>query len=317
MSAKIGLLTKIALSGLVALFLYGCEEDAYHHYHDDYDSEMTDSEALEELFLEDLDMEDPDVWQDGSDNINADDLRALKALDEPIEPIAWWRIGRRAGTRVEVTFRDEDHATITRYRRFDGNFRLLTELSDDEMETIDKPMYNRLIRKAHAVRIDDSPYPRRNWRIEEITPEVMESVEPNPSTVNILNVQVVGANGELVIDMDSPLNSFFGRRELPEIFAGEEITVYVEVEGSLPAPVGMLRPHVYRGDHLPRLALKDDGVIPDEVAGDGVYTGGYRAGQRVGVHHVGVEFIDYNTIYDDEAPYDANGWGIPYVVVRQ
>ena len=63
-----------------------------------------------------------------------------------------------------------------------GDFRLRTELSDDKMEPIDKPMYNRLIRKAHAVRIDDSPYPRRNWRIEEITPEVLESAAPNPST---------------------------------------------------------------------------------------------------------------------------------------
>ncbi len=87
MSAKFSLLRKLALSSpSLALFLFGCEEDM--HYHDDYDSEMTDSEALEELFLEDLDLEDPDVWQDGSDNINADELRALKALDEPIEPLA-------------------------------------------------------------------------------------------------------------------------------------------------------------------------------------------------------------------------------------
>ncbi|MBK6767318.1 MAG: hypothetical protein IPG71_13790 [bacterium] len=278
---------KLALSFALALLLFGCEDEA--NYHDDYDSNMTDTEALEELFLEDLDLEEPDVWQDGTEGINAAELRAL---DEPIEPLAWWRIGHRAGTRVTVEFRDDDHATITRVRRFDGNFRLLVELSDDEMETIDKPMYNNLVRKAHAVRIADSPYPRRNWRIVEITPEVMRSVDPNPNTVQIQNMQVVGANGELVIDMDDPLSSYMGRDELPEIYAGEEVTVYVTVEGPLPAPVGMLRPHVYRNDRLPRLPLKDDGVLPDELAGDGVFgelpcrSARWRASCRRGLHRL-------------------------------
>ncbi len=309
MSAKISLLARIGVGISLALLLFGCEED-YHH-HDDYEAQITDEQALEELFLDDAELEEPDVWQDGSAGMSASDLRGL---DDPLEPIAWWRIGHRSHTQVSVDFQDDDHATLTRIRSFDGSFRLLTELTDESMETIDKPMYNDLVRKARAVRIDDSPYPRRNWRIVSVTSEVLSSVEPNPGTVQILSMTAVRANGSVVVDMNDPLHEYFNRENLPRVRAGEEVTVFVEVAGNIPAPIGMLRPHVYRGGRLPRFPLRDDGVGPDQVAGDGVYSGSYLVGHRYGVHHVGLDFIDDQTIYDDEAPYDASGWSIPYAV---
>ena len=173
MSAKFSLIGKLVLSSALALFAFGCEEDRHSFYGDDYTTGITDEEALQDIFLADSDVEEPDVWQDGSEGISAAELRAL---DEEIEPLAWWRIGHRQRESVTVDFIDDDHAIVTRVRSFDGSFRLLTELTDDEMETIDKPMYNDLVRRARAVRVDDSPYPRRNWRIEAITAETMESV---------------------------------------------------------------------------------------------------------------------------------------------
>jgi len=302
------LLGKIGMSALLALFLFGCEETVTY----DDDAYITDEEALTELFLEDTDIESPEVWADDSDGINAAELRAL---DEPIDPLAWWRLGGRERSEVTVEFRDNDHAVITRVRTFNGDFRLLTDLTDSTMETIDKPMYNELVRKARAVRIDDTPYPRRNWRIVAVTPEVMVSAYPNPNTVELLNVQAYGEDGTLLADISDPLDEFFNRENLPHIYAGEEITVYVEVGGAIPGPIGMLRPHVYRGGRLPRLPMNDEGRAPDEVAGDGIYTGSYLAGNRLGLHHVGLDFIDHETIYDDEAPYNATGWSLPYAVI--
>lgn len=313
MSGKVSFLMKLALSSALALFLFGCEMDEHGYYGDDYTTGITDEEALQEIFLADSDLEEPDIWQDGSDGINAAELRAM---DEEIEPLAWWRIGRRDREHVRVEFIDRDHAVLTRVRSFDGVFRLLNELTEDELETIDKPMYNDLVRRARAVRIDDSPYPRRNWRIEAITSEIMESVEPNPNSVHILNVTAVHEDGRVIVDLDDPLGTFFNRRNLPFVYQGEEITVYVEVEGNLPAPIGMLRPHIYRGGRLPRLPLHDDGIRPDMTAGDGIYSGSYLAGRREGLHHIGLDFIDDQTIYDDEAAYDASGWAVPYQVVR-
>ena len=302
------LLAKIGLAALVALGLFGCDET----YTDDDYSSLSDAEALEELFLDDADVEGPDVWRDDADGLNAAELRAL---DDPIEPLGWWRVGSRERTSVVVDFIDDDHAVITRTRSFNGDFRLLTELSENEMETIDKPMYNILERQARAVRIADTPYPRRNWRIVAVTPEVMQSAAPNPNTVELLSVQAVGADGTLLADITDPLDTFFERGDLPQVFAGEEITIFVEVAGAIPGPIGVLRPHVYGRGRMPRLPINDDGLAPDEIAGDGVYTGSYRAGQRLGLHHVGVDFIDHETIYDDTAPYNATGWGFPYAVI--
>ena len=312
MSAKISFLAKLAMSASLALLLFGCEEDRHGYYGDDYTTGITDEEALQDIFLADADVEDPDVWQDGSEGISAAELRSL---DEEIEPLAWWRIGHRERQNVTVEFIDDDHAILTRVRSFDGSFRLLTELTDDEMETIDKPMYNDLVRRARAVRVDDSPYPRRNWRIEAISAETMESVDPNPNTVHILNVTAIHASGDVIVDMDDPLGTYFDRESLPFVRQGEEVVVFVEVEGNIPAPIGMLRPNVYRGGRLPRLPLHDDGVAPDATEGDGIYSGSYVAAQRRGLHHIGLDFIDDQTIYDDEAAYDASGWAIPYRVI--
>ncbi len=312
MSAKFSFLGKLALSASLAIMVFGCEEDRYAYYGDDYSTDITDEEALQDIFLADTDVESPDVWQDGTEGISTAELRSL---DEEIDPLGWWRIGHRQRESVTVDFIDDDHAILTRVRSFDGSFRLLTDMSDDEMVTIDKPMYNDLVRRARAVRVDDSPYPRRNWRIEAITAETMESVDPNPNTVHILNVTALHSNGRVIVDLDDPLHTYFDRESLPFAYQGEEVVVFVEVEGNIPAPIGMLRPNVYRGGRLPRLPLRDDGVSPDVTEGDGIYSGSYVAGQRRGLHHIGLDFIDDQTIYDDEAAYDASGWAIPYRVI--
>lgn len=311
MRAKIKFLAKFGIGAAMMLLLFGCEEGWQDS--ETYESGMTDEQALEELFLEDADVESPDIWQDGSAGMSAAELRGL---DEEIDPLGWWRIGHREREHIYVDFIDDDHAVITRVRSFDGTFRLLTDVSGESMETIDKPMYNDLVRKARAVRVDNSHYPRRNWRLTSITPEVMSSVEPNPNSVNILNVTAVCECGNILADISHPLETYFNRENLPEVIEGEAVTVYVEVEGNVPAPIGALRPDVYRDGRRPRLPLFDDGIAPDEVAGDGVYTGSYAAGHRLGLHHIGLDFIDDQTIYDDEAEYDASGWAVPYAVVR-
>jgi hypothetical protein len=56
----------------------------------------------------------------------------------------------------------------------------------------------------------------------------------------------------------------------------------------------------------------DNGTPPDAQAGDGLYTGGYMTGTLPGVYLAGMDFIDFETIFDSESPYDAGAWSIPY-----
>ncbi len=292
----------LLISGL-ALFSWSCSEidDS-----DELSSSMSDEQALVELMREDSDLEEVDAW--GTDEGGS--------TDDPIDPITWGRLGRRDQVSISVQFEGDTFATITRTRTFNGNFRIVTDTTGEDNTYIDKPMYNNLTRKAHAIRVARTRFPRLNWRITEVTPEMLESAVPNPHTVFPTRVEVYwnGDSGmELLADISDPLNSYLNRDDLIRVGAEEELVFYVTPSPADPV-FGVLHPRVYRLGRGARLEMRDDGVYPDVTADDGVYSVSEFAPARLGLYHAGVDLLDYETLFDSEAPYDAGGWAIPYVV---
>lgn len=286
-----------------ALIIVGCAKD-------DEDN-GTDQEALKQLMAEDQDIESVDAWS-GDDNLGGGG-----GLDEEIDPVRWGRVGHRRLENVTVEFQGDTLATITRTISFNGELRIGSPVNDSTWHRYDKPMYNTIVRKAHAVRIARTPRPRQNWRITEVTPTVMTSAVPNPHTIEPARVEVyrnAGADWELVADITDPLNTYFARDTLPWVEAEQEVQVFVHANTTDPA-VGVLHPHVYRHGRHPRLMLLDDGVYPDVAAGDGIYSGSYVTGVIRGVFVSGFDLLDWETLHDSEAPYDAGGWAVPYRVV--
>ncbi|MCC6476812.1 hypothetical protein IT157_07110 [bacterium] len=300
MSGKISFI----IAAGVTLFAWGCDNDKSSS---DSEAQISDEQALQEMFLEDTDLEAPDVWQEDEDDGGG--------LDEAIDPLGWWRVGLRSNTRVTVVFEGDSVAWITRVRTLNGDFRLLMEVTDTSRVTIDKSMHNELVRRARAVRIGDGDRPRENWRIVAVTPEVMRSVDPDPLTHTIENVQVVASDGSVIADISDPLHTWLNRETLPRVEAGTELTMFVTMAAGESPVVGVLHPRVHREGRHPRVRLHDDGVAPDVLAGDGIFSASFYAGDRLGPHFAGVDMIDYDTIFDSEGPYDAIGWGVPYGVV--
>ncbi|MBU0691332.1 hypothetical protein KKC97_08430 [bacterium] len=289
------------------IFVFGCDSNTSTT--DDPETLMTDQEALQALFLEDVDLEAPEVWGD-------EDPSGGGSLDEPITPLHWARLGHRTNTRVHVEIEGDSVATITRVHHFHGMFRIVTAVTDSGREYIDKEMHNEVIRKARAIRIRNTPRPRLNWRIVAVTPDVLNSIEPNPHTIYPESVEIyrnAGETMELLTSIDEPLHTWFRRHELPAVLPDEELVVFVNAnrEGAF----GVLHPRVFRDGHGGRLPLHDDGEYPDAVAGDGILSGNFIVGPRPGVFLTGIDLIDFMTLHDSEAPYDAGGWGIPYRVV--
>jgi hypothetical protein len=294
----------IALSAMVV----GCKNDS-----EESSEATTDEGALQQLVLEDLEIEDVDAWS-GDDN-----LAGGGGLDETINPVRWGRVGRRARQSVDVAIQGDTLATITTTTTFNGEFRIGAQVDDTTWHYYAKPMYNTIVRKAHAVRIDRSPRPRHNWRISEITPIVLNSADPNPHTIEPTQVEIyrnVGEGLELVASITDPLNTYFDRQNLPWANPEQELEIYVHANTTDPA-VAVLHPHVYRNGHHPRLMLLDDGVYPDAVAADGIYSGTYVTGVHAGVFMSGFDLLNYETLYDSEGAYNAGGWALPYRVVGE
>lgn len=298
-------LAAVGLAALSLLLLAGCARD------DDEDATaaLSDEQALSQLMTEDQEIEGLDAW-------SGEDTGQAGSLDDPIDPIGWGRIGQRHVESVVVEIVGDSVATITRTVRFGGQLRIVTDTTGGTRTHLDKPMVNTLVRKAHAVRVGHGPRPRLNWRIREITPDVLTSSDPNPHTIDIRRMQLFReSGGELttLADITDPLATYFTRASLPVVRPDEEIVVWATVD-TADVVHGVLHPRVFSERPHPRLALHDDGLYPDVTASDGIYSGSYVTRSRAGVFLAAVDFLAHATLYDSEAAYDAAGWACPYRV---
>jgi hypothetical protein len=268
--------------------------------------ETTDQDALIQVMNDDQELESVNVWE-------GDDDAALGGphLDDVINPIHWGRVGRMVNSSFTVSIQGDTLATITRTVHFNGQLRILTDTTGGTRTVLTKPMFNVLVRKAHARRVARTPYRPANWRVFEVTPEVMLSAAPNPNTVHPSQVQIykiTGGGTELVATVTNPLDTYFNRDTLPGFSAGDSVLVTATPIGSADSTVAVLHPHVFREGRQPRMLMTDH---------NGGFEKSYVIGPRPGLHVVGVDMINRATLYDSEVPYNAGGWALPYRVIPQ
>jgi hypothetical protein len=311
---KDGRFSLFILAAVCFIFLaVGCTKDDNHD-----NATVSDQQAISELTPDSSDfggadelngfMDDDDQYVNGSGG----------GLDEPIQPLRWGRIARRTTHDTQVEIQGDTLATITYTRTLNGTFRIIAQNPDTAGPRLvyNKPMFNTIIRKAHARRIANTPFPRQNWRIFEITPEVLSSAAPNPHTVWPNRVDIYRASGDssaLVTSITDPLNTYFTRETIPTVAPETELSFFVSSNDTL-RKVGVLHPRVFREGANPRLRLMDNGEAPDAIAHDGIYSGSYTVGTIHGVFLAGLDLIAYPSIFDSEAPYNAGAWSVPYRV---
>ncbi len=291
----------VVMAAMALLFVAGCDKET----DEDTSVAVTDEQALAQLMTEDQEIEGLDAW-------SGEDSGEAGSLDDPINPIGWGRIARRHVESVVVRIQGDTLATITRTVRLGGQLRIVTDTSGGLRTFIDKPMVNTLVRKAHAMRVGHGPRPRLNWRIFEITPDVLTSADPNPHTIDIRRLEVFSGETRIA-DITDPLNTYFTRASLPVVRPDAEIVVWATVD-TADVVHGVMHPRVFAARPHPRLALHDDGLYPDVAADDGIYSGAYTTRARDGVFLAAVDFLAHATLYDSEAAYDAAGWACPYRV---
>lgn len=226
-------------------------------------------------------------------------------------------------TPVDTLYKKEMKNTVTRRALFiaqDSTHPMFTDTLHE------KGMKNKIRRRTPFERlgytknrgkkqIGHTKAHGQNWKLRGISGS--ELVSEN-CTITIDEVRIIASNGNSWT-ITNPMDFFTTIEEIPTFQPKDSIKVYVTLQNTndfpeKPGSTVLLRYRNDRGMHRARKSLHDDGIAPDEVAGDGVYSGMWIIGDRRGVFHAFVDVIDNGTLYDDAAPYDSRAWGIPYKV---
>jgi len=304
---------RLTVSTALLILLGGCSKNPAGPTSD----QQAIREVLEknpELFNE-LGLDD-----DGDQPPEYDNTGFWKPLDL-IQPIRFGRRGHFELESVDVDFISDSTAVVTVLRSYNGRFLVLardTSSADPAVAKLySKDMKNEIVRKAIMVRVGNTGDALRDWRIQEVSMVEARSV---PTTLAIEELKIVDEAAGFQLTVTSPLETFFRKYEgLPTFHSGDTVKVYVKVSNSQPyaAKPGetvLMRHGADHRMHRARRPFNDNGRYPDAVAGDGIYSGWWLAGPRLGLHHAFIDVIDNGTIFDDVAPYNAAAWGTPYRV---
>ena len=309
--------TGIAILGLLLLITVGCSKNPA----ESSDNELENS--LKAVVEENADYFTADgLNDDGAQPINYSTDGLLKPL-MPIDPIRFGRKGRFQLESLNITRNEDGLLEAVVVHSFNGRFFVLAvdSLNPNAVGTLyEKDMKNTITRRAIFRRMGRSKqgrtkHHRMNWKLKCISGSELVSEQ---TSIMIDQVKIMATNDSSWTITD-PLNFSMNIDDIPTFQPGDSVKVYVTLQNrnvysEKPGEIVLLRYRNNRGMHRARKAFHDDGVYPDETAGDGIYSGMWAIGHRRGVFHAFVDVIDNGTLYDDTAPYDSRAWGIPYRV---
>ena len=291
----------------------------------DPDEMLTDVSAIETLVANDPDIfHEMGIDDNGAQSPSYSGSSIPKATDE-INTIRFGRRGYNHLISIDIDFFGPPEgpdtmaiATIT--RSFDGKFIAVekdtNQSTPEDFIIYEKDMVNGIVRKAKFRRINFTNNPLNNWKLVEVS---MAEGQSDPTTISFDEVTIEAPNMEPII-ITSPLDYFMNRREgIPTFSPGDTVKVYTtlnNINNYPPEPGTTLLLHfgVDRWMRRARRPFNDAGFYPDQIAGDGIFSGFWVAQHRPGIYHAVVDAIDNGTIYDDVAPYNSYGWGTVYKI---
>jgi hypothetical protein len=254
-------------------------------------------------------------------NYNEDDAMSfLGKISTTIYPL-------KVGVRVHILNRtmstdiigDTAYAELT--KTYEGV--LLISASYDSAGSaadtvISKPFTSTITRKLIFVKIANTEFPLRNWRIAAISLPEGGTDHPN---INIEKVTVfLPGNDTLMIT--SPNDYFLARgwgwwKRLPFILRNQPVKVQVQLFSAYDDDdfVTLTYGADFRGLH--RAKKRFELVSSAPVAGgyEKVFEQTFNSNQFPGYYHAIINAFPRQVIYDDSLPVENNMWGIPYGVL--
>jgi len=257
----------------------------------------------------------------GDDNSLNDDGAGMTMgkTETPILPRAWGR--RITSVTRNVSYDNQNDTTVvaTVNVTIIGNIIIRAKYQpSDTLSTFTKPFTEALTRIIKLYR-NKSNLGRR-WVSREVS-AVKGGTQG--SLVAITQIRVFMGNDTLTIT--DPLNYFlklgkFGGREIPTLLASflQPIRVQVSVTSADPDTdlVALHRPYFALSAGKFKPATERMIMISQTISGS-TYTRVYEkswVGLLPGRHHVFVSALTRSSIFDDQAAFSSQLWGLPYIV---
>ncbi len=182
---------------------------------------------------------------------------------------------------------------------------------------IKKPFTSVIKRNIIFVRVANTRFPSRNWKVAAIS---LPEGKVSNSNIDIQKLTAFLPNGDTLI-ISSPNNYYLSRwfgwwRKLPIINVGQSVTLRLEVYSAyadtdfVTLTFGADRNGLHR-------AKKKFQMVSSVPSGNGfakVYEQTFTAHQYPGHYHSIINAFPRQVIFDDSAPVETESWGVPYFV---
>lgn len=263
--------------------------------------------------------------------VTAADAGSFGKIDDAVTPIRFGRFITSLTRTVETTYEDGDEIAIAHItKEITGVFKILALNEANEMVMIEKPFTDKAQRDIVFTRVAHDPvHFWRNW-VPVSTSLVKGGTLPPNDQVKITLVEIT-LNGE-TISITDPLTYYMSygwmgeqrlraglrKGDVPELTGGQPIQLRVTLESSMADEEFVAVRYGYAGLSWRRLPM----TLTEESENGGVYTRVYEitASSPLYMHfhrgwfNLGIDAVTNGTLYDDQAPYSASWWGIPYRV---
>ena len=243
-----------------------------------------------------------------------------------VPPFRWWRTDiQRTDREMDISITG-DTASVKIVDHLEGNLKIIPQQGGSPWV---KPFEETFTRYAEFTRNPVGQRPPR-WQLTQLSPVDAALEDPTQQTVHIdwvraskcLQFQEDSCTGwEKVWESLSPASLFAVPDALPTFHPDDLILVETKVSNMdtsyEPAEFVFLHRPGLRLGHFPgrvRDRMADDVALGDQVSNDGIYSRTYLI-LNPGRHFAAVDVMNAATFMEEDAPYNATGWGMPYRVV--
>lgn len=210
----------------------------------------------------------------------------------------WWRGAQTHDSALVVVSVEKDSATVTWARHNYGWLNVLLLRWGQPAVIWNKPLAELVQLSAVYVRVGKQTDEGRGWRFRRISLAAGRSDSVNTVRIDSLRIQSSLRNTLIT----NPLTTYYRADSLVSFTPGEQVTLTLYTNAT--DGVAFLHTFILAWPFYIRLRFED--------AGNGVFTGTWRAQGWPSFRFAIFDLMSRSTIYQETGPYDFNGWLFPY-----